>query len=186
MVAVYPVRTRVESSVDVIIKCLAKGNGTLGGADCAIVPVRVVEHHAVGVEGCTVCKALEAIVGVDNEHIAARTDERGRTVVGSASLASSRLDPRGQEEDSRPCAVDTDDPTLLQAIWVGLGVRDVPVVVDDGCFGDGSRRDGSDDGAPHRDECEGVSFDGGLVRADGGRKEKEGSTRRPDSESECI
>lgn len=50
---VNPISADLNSCIDCVVECLAVGNGTLVDTDSTVVPVGVVEEHAVRMKGCT-------------------------------------------------------------------------------------------------------------------------------------
>lgn len=47
-----PISADLSGRIDNIVECLAVRNGTLVDTDSTVIPVGVVEEHAVRMEGC--------------------------------------------------------------------------------------------------------------------------------------
>ena len=69
--------TRLIARIDVVIHRLSRWNSTLRDAHCSIIPVGMVEEHAMGVERCPEAIYTETVVRMDENLVPLVRVDRG-------------------------------------------------------------------------------------------------------------
>jgi hypothetical protein len=88
-------KTHLETRIDLIVERLPTRDRTLRDHDGAIIPIRVVEEHAMRVQGCPDRRVAQTVCSVNEQLVALRGGQRGWTgVVNTVRISLSRLRDR--------------------------------------------------------------------------------------------